>query len=215
MLPMIKRIKRYIGANNADNAAKTDLITANENGSVLERLEQLQESINKGTGTALGSNRSLVDDLLGCSLNYNRTNSGSFSASFSTTAHKTTGEHKILDVTGVVRIRILPVCTASLTVNGTSGTISLGTNASVTDLIAATTATVIDASEIWTSKTDANIAKQVLQSEAIDFISNAQDVGYNIGTSNLTGGAMTFYYWWEPLSSTGAVTVAAGGTWGS
>jgi hypothetical protein len=212
---MIKRIMRYIGTNNANNAAKTDRIAANENGSVLERLEQLQEAVNKGTGSALGSNRSLVDEMLGASLNYNRTNYGSFSASFSTTAHKTTGNHKIADVTGLCRIRILPVCTANVTVNGTSGTISLGTADDVDVLIAATTATVIDAGELWCSKTDATIDKQILHSEMIDFISNAQDFGYTVGTSNLTGGAITFHYWWEPLDSTGAVAAAAGGTYGS
>lgn len=53
----------FLGADNADNAAATTLVAANEDGSVLERLEQLQEAINKGTGTALAANESLVDVL--------------------------------------------------------------------------------------------------------------------------------------------------------
>ncbi len=37
--------------------------TSNEDGSALERLEQIQEVVNKGTGTAIDSNKSLVDAL--------------------------------------------------------------------------------------------------------------------------------------------------------
>jgi len=50
-----------IGVNNADNAYNSDTIAANEDGSVLERLEQIQEGVNKGTGTALPANKSLYD----------------------------------------------------------------------------------------------------------------------------------------------------------
>ena len=52
-----------IGADDSDNGAATTNVAANEDGSVLERLEQLQEAVNKGTGTALASNKSLVDAL--------------------------------------------------------------------------------------------------------------------------------------------------------
>lgn len=50
-----------IGVNDADNNADTSSVVANENGSVLERLEQIQEATNIGTGTSLGANSSLVD----------------------------------------------------------------------------------------------------------------------------------------------------------
>jgi len=38
-------------------------ISTNEDGSVMERLEQIQEAVNKGTGTPIASNKSLVDAL--------------------------------------------------------------------------------------------------------------------------------------------------------
>jgi hypothetical protein len=53
----------YIGTDDNDNSAATTNVAANEDGSVLERLEQIQEAVNKGTGTALASNKSLVDAL--------------------------------------------------------------------------------------------------------------------------------------------------------
>lgn len=51
------------GANSADNLTETDLVVANEDGSIVERLEQIQEAVNVGTGTNLPSNASLVDAL--------------------------------------------------------------------------------------------------------------------------------------------------------
>jgi hypothetical protein len=72
----------FIGVDDSNNAASTSNVTANEDGSILERLEQLQEAINKGTGTALGSNRSLIDEIPG-DPNYNRTNYFTVTADFS------------------------------------------------------------------------------------------------------------------------------------
>jgi len=53
----------FIGVDDANNVADTTNVAANENGSILERLEQLQEAVNIGTGTSLGANKSLVDAL--------------------------------------------------------------------------------------------------------------------------------------------------------
>ena len=52
-----------IGANNANNVFSSVDVLANEDGSVLERLEQIQEAVNVGTGTSLAANKSLVDVL--------------------------------------------------------------------------------------------------------------------------------------------------------
>jgi hypothetical protein len=53
--------------SNVDDMLRTGFdsttIAANEDGSTMERLEQLQEVINKGAGTAIAANKSLVDAL--------------------------------------------------------------------------------------------------------------------------------------------------------
>lgn len=59
----VDTVESLIGADNNNNAVATTNVAANEDGSVLERLEQLQEAVNKGTGTALAANKSLVDAL--------------------------------------------------------------------------------------------------------------------------------------------------------
>jgi hypothetical protein len=53
-----------IGVNDNDNSFDSTSVAANENGSVMERLEQIQEAVNAGTGTSIGANKSVVD-LLG------------------------------------------------------------------------------------------------------------------------------------------------------
>ena len=53
----------FIGVDDADNLASTSNVVANENGSILERLEQIQEAVNIGSGTSLAANKSLVDAL--------------------------------------------------------------------------------------------------------------------------------------------------------
>ncbi len=53
----------YIGADNASNSANTGNVAADEDGSVLERLEQIQEAVNKGSGTSMATNKSIVDAL--------------------------------------------------------------------------------------------------------------------------------------------------------
>lgn len=50
-----------LGADDADNGFDSSNVVANENGSVLERLEQIQEAVNVGTGTGLPANTSLAD----------------------------------------------------------------------------------------------------------------------------------------------------------
>jgi len=53
-----------IGYDDNNNDVTTDNVAANQDGSVLERLEQLQEAVNNGTGLSIGTNKSIVD-LLG------------------------------------------------------------------------------------------------------------------------------------------------------
>lgn len=54
-------VARIIGDNNTDNAYSSSSVVTNEDGSVLERLEQLQEAINRGTGSSVPANKSLYD----------------------------------------------------------------------------------------------------------------------------------------------------------
>lgn len=59
----VKAVLQRIGADSANNTAATTLVAANEDGSILERLERIQQDTGRGTGTALATNESLADVL--------------------------------------------------------------------------------------------------------------------------------------------------------
>lgn len=157
-------------------------------------------------GSQLGTSRSLVDELLGASINYNRTNYFAVTADLSAAAWNTVAKHAIATVSGACRIRILPVCTEDLT---GGGTLQLGFGASTATYIAATTATAIDANEVWLSITP---AADFAYTSVIDRVVNATAVGYEILTSAVTDGTIVFHVWFEPLSSTGSVAAGTGAT---
>lgn len=77
--------------------------------------------------------------------------------------------------------------------------------------IAATTGTDIDAGEVWCDATPAETHGNTSTLLLDKIVAGGLDVGYEITADTLTGGAITFHCWWEPLDATGAV-VAADGT---
>lgn len=109
----------------------------------------------------------------------------------------------IFNVTGTVALKILAVCTESLA--GASATIAVGTALTPAGLIASTTATDIDADEIWHDATpDASVELTSVLTEKIV----SQDVIGSIATANITDGTIVFYAFWRPLTD-GATVEAA------
>jgi hypothetical protein len=157
-------------------------------------------------GTALAAGRSLADELLGASYNYNRTNYLAVTADFSSATWNTVATHEILTVTGAVRLRILPECTVGLA-SGGAGQIQLGTEAGTASFVAVTVATGIDAGDVWLS---ASAEASIAASSLVDQIVSAVDVGYEIQIAALTAGTIVFHCWWEPLNATGAVVAGDG-----
>ncbi len=106
-------------------------------------------------------------------------------------------------VTGVVRMRILARCTVNLA--GASATLAVGTALSATGLITTTTATDIDANELWHDATpDASVeATTVLVEKVV-----AQNVIQTVATANITAGSITYTCIWYPLSENASVVAA-------
>lgn len=120
-----------------------------------------------------------------------------------TTGKLATGTFKIADVTGVVAMQCFAVCSTNLA--GATATIEVGTATSTAGLIAQTTATDIDANEIWhDASPDASIElTSVLTTKIV-----TEDINYKIGTADISGGVVTFYILWSPISDDGNVTLA-------
>lgn len=223
-----------IGADNANNAFASTSIAANEDGSVLERLEQLQEAVNRGTGTSLAANESLVDVLYaangiatfpaaaapanGVSIAevlrqvYDQT-LGSWRLARSdwdfTVDTGAAAAYTVFTVTGVVLMQIFGVCATSITAGGAT-TIELGVSGNTAVFIAQ----IVDGrdllvNEIWLDATPTTTVENVNMEANRGFIvTNGQDVSFLIGAGGLTAGKIDFYCLWKPMSSDGNVVAA-------
>jgi hypothetical protein len=108
----------------------------------------------------------------------------------------------LFTVTGTVIATVFAVCSSDL-ISGGSATIEVGIAGNTASLIAQTTATGIDSGEIWVDTSSATI--EALPS---DKIIAGTDIIQTIATATLTGGTLTYYCQWTPVSS-GASVVAA------
>ena len=109
----------------------------------------------------------------------------------------------IFTVTGQVTMKLLAVCTTLLA--GATATVEVGTTKSTAGLIALTTATDIDADEIWhDASPDAGVeAESVLVEKVVH-----DNVILNTKTANVTSGVIKFIALWKPLSHDGNVVAA-------
>lgn len=179
-----------LGSDDADNVLSTALVVPNADGSVLERLEYVQQNMN-GTG-----------------FKYAAPNYVAVPITFVVGTTGAVATHEILTITGMVRLRILAECTVN--VAGT-GAIQLGVAGATDAIIASTTGTDIDAGEIWFDASPTELYGDTASLILDKIIAGGIDVGYEITANTLTGGTVIFHCWWEPLNATGAV-VAADGT---
>ena len=123
----------------------------------------------------------------------------------------TVAAHEIAIVTGTVRMRILAECTTDLTTGGGAATIELGTPNNTAEIIAVTTGTDLDDTEIWKDGTPD--VESVASADAVrDFVVvSGTDVGVTIKVAALTAGLINFHIYWTPLSSGAMVVAGAGG----
>lgn len=109
----------------------------------------------------------------------------------------------LFNVSGTVRMRILAKCLVNLA--GASATVEVGTALSTAGLIALTTATDIDANEIWHDATpDASVEATTVLAEKIV----SQNVIQTVKTANITAGKILYTCLWYPLSEDAEVTAA-------
>lgn len=111
----------------------------------------------------------------------------------------------LFTVTGEVLVRVYGVCTTLLA--GALATLEIGTTKSTAGLIAQTTATDIDASEIWhDASPDTDIELFTVATEKI--VANGADIIQTVGTADITSGVIVYHCLWLPISLTGNVVAA-------
>lgn len=109
----------------------------------------------------------------------------------------------LFTVTGDVLVYILAKCTTLLA--GATATLEVGVTGNTAALIAQTTATDIDAGEVWRDTGPAVGAETI---NGAFMIVDGLDIIETTGTADITAGGLTYYCMWYPLSSDGDVTAA-------
>jgi hypothetical protein len=113
-----------------------------------------------------------------------------------------TGAATLFTVTGVVAVRLFGVGSVDLT-SGGAATLEAGIAGNTAALLAQTTATDIDAGEIWIDTSPATV--ELLP--GLSLISGTNIV-QTIATTTVTGGTLAYYCVWVPISSDGNVVAA-------
>jgi len=112
----------------------------------------------------------------------------------------------LFNVTGEVLVRIFGVCTTDL---AGAATLEVGVTGNTALLIPQSTATDIDANDIWFDATPAEVGGVALSSITGPFvIVNGLDIIETVGTADITSGNIRYVCLWRPLSRDGDVVSA-------
>lgn len=107
----------------------------------------------------------------------------------------------LFTVTGIVEVKIYAKCTVNLASAG-GGTLSVGTATNATGLLASTTATDIDAGDIWHDNApDATV--ELTSVVAPKLVS--ENIIETVGTADITAGQVRYDLHWRPMSANGNV----------
>lgn len=122
-----------------------------------------------------------------------------------TTGKQSTGTFKLATVTGTVALQCFAVNTGGTTLTGPNSTIEVGTALSSDAILPQTLCTT------WNSKLilqNTTLGTSVELTSTVKKFIVTQDINYKIGTADITGGTVTFYFRWTPISPDGKVEVA-------
>lgn len=114
----------------------------------------------------------------------------------------------IFTVTGVVRVKLIAKCTATLTSGGTP-TIQVGTTITGAGLLPqVANATTIATGEMWHMQDGTVDASVETESTTMFTKLVSEDIKETIGTTTITGGSLEYYLLWQPVSPDGTVIAA-------
>lgn len=115
------------------------------------------------------------------------------------------GASTLFTVTGCVIVRLFGVCGSTLTSGGTP-TLEVGRTGATSRLLAQiANATDLATNEIYV---DATPTTQIESMPSRFIIGNGQDIIQTIGSATITGGSLTYYCIWTPVSDDGNVEAA-------
>lgn len=120
---------------------------------------------------------------------------------YATATTGATGASTLFTVTGTVLVNIFAICSADLT--GATATLEVGIAGNTAALIAQTVGTTIDAGEIWNSTNPPTVVAPTTSK-----IISGTNIIQTIATATVDTGVLTYYVYWNPISSDGNLVVA-------
>jgi len=114
------------------------------------------------------------------------------------------GATTLFTVTGDVAVKLFATCTTD--VAGALATIEVGITGNTACLLAQTTGTDIDAGETWLDATPA--LAEAIDLSTVNIIASGADIIETVATADATGGVITYYCFWRPLSAGASIVVA-------
>ena len=119
----------------------------------------------------------------------------------------TGASHTLFTVTSDVSVILMPVCTVDL---AGSGKLEVGVTGNLAGIVAETTATDIDANDIWTAAAPADAGVVAFGSLVGPFaVVNGLDIIETTTTADITSGQIYYQCLWRPISLDGKVVKAA------
>jgi len=113
----------------------------------------------------------------------------------------------IFTVTGTVLVRVFGICTTLLA--GATATVEVGVAGNTAAIIALTTATNIDANEIWRSATpDVGVVAYTVGNIGQFLVANGLNIRGEVKTANIDTGVIDFYCLFIPLEEDSNVVAA-------
>lgn len=116
----------------------------------------------------------------------------------------------VYTVTGLVQIKLVAVCTTLLDTDG-AAVIEVGVSGDTAIFMPQTTATTIDAGEIWPNDTTPATKFIIGEEQGAaenwpEYMLNGNDIILTVtGAANVTAGVLDFYALWKPISDNGSV----------
>lgn len=112
------------------------------------------------------------------------------------------GANDIFTVTGTVAVKIFATCSGSLTTSG-AATTEIGITGNTASLIAQTTSSTILIGKMWYDATPVTVGS--LAFSTWNILTGSTNISEKITSANVTGGTLTYYCMFVPLSSDGNV----------
>jgi hypothetical protein len=194
-----------LGANDADNQFDSSTVAANADGSIVERLEYIQGDLGAAVGASLSADIAAVK----AETAIIKANPGMGVANViikAVTFSNTAADVNLFTVTGDVIARIVAVCkTACESAAGCNVSVAANSVA----IIASTDVTTLEAGDIWHDNSPDSEVEALSDAMKERVITDGNDIVFTVqAEKQVDSGAITFYFWYVPLSANGAVAAA-------